>query len=815
MPYAQVVVNVPIRHAFTYHIPKELENLQPGMRVFIPFGKQMITGIVVNLLDKSPYSSCKDIIDVLDDKPLISQELLQLTKWVADYYFSSWGQAVQLALPKGIDKREKEIVHLAKEDPHIELSERQKELYLLIGDHPDCSKDFLRKKFGTGSFYYLLNRLEEQGLITREKQIEGARVGQLLRKFVQIPQDYVERKKQHEDFLKYLRRRPEVDAYLMERAGQRISMTQFLKETRMSSPTLQKMHGYDVVTIREEAVEREPNFSPSEEENHLVLTPEQHDIVKEIGEELTNDIFKVYLLHGITGSGKTQVYIEALKKVLRRGKSGIILIPEIALTPQTVRRFKAVFTEKIAVFHSKMSPGERYDAWMACYEGRAKIVVGPRSALFAPLQNLGLVVVDEEHESTYKQTDTIPRYNARDTAVFRARQNNALVILGSATPSLESYYNTRRGKYILKEMNERVDNLSLPDVHLVDMKTAANRVKPDISLFSKLLSEKIENRLAKKEQIILLQNRRGYSSFLQCKNCGFIPVCPNCDVSLTYHSYSEKLQCHLCGHKQPAFFDCPNCGGEQIVYKGSGTQRIQKQLNELFPHARILRMDQDTTRGKNQHDTILNAFGNKEADILLGTQMIAKGLDFSNVTLVGVISADVGLALPDFRAAERVFQLLTQVAGRAGRGMKGGEVVVQSYLYSHYAIQLAKNHNYNGFYDQEIHFRKEYKYPPFLKIIQLVFMAQKTSEVIHEARLFALNLNKMAKPFCQVVGPSPAIIPRMKNRYRWQLLLKLNPQTDPTGKKTKNILENLITPQRGSRKSSVQIIVDVDPLALS
>ena len=813
MPYAEVILNLPIRHAFTYHIPKHFETVLPGTRVFIPFGKQMITGIVVNILDKSPYSSCKDIIDVLDDRPLLSEEMLQLTKWVADYYFASWGQAAQMAIPKGIDKREKEIVHLAREDPEVELTERQRELYLLIGAHPGCSKDFLRKKFGPGSFNYLLNRLEELGLVSREKQIEGARVGQLMRKFVHVPEDYEARRDQYEDFKKYLKRRPEIDAYLLDRKGQKMLMAQFLKETRMSSPTLQKMHDYRIVNIRLDALDREPEFD-AEQANHFTLTNEQQTVVDEISAELDKETFKVYLLHGITGSGKTQVYIEALKQVLEKGKTGIILIPEIALTPQTVRRFKAAFTEKIAVFHSKMSPGERYDAWMACYEGRARIVVGPRSALFAPLQNLGLVVVDEEHENTYKQDDTAPRYHARDTAVYRARQNNALVILGSATPSLESYYNTRRGKYVLKEMQERVDNLQLPDVHIVDMKTPANRVKPDITLFSKLLAEKIEDRLHKKEQIILLQNRRGYSSFLQCKNCGFIPLCPNCDVSLTYHSFNEKLQCHLCGHKQPAFFDCPNCGGEQIAYKGSGTQKIQEQLKELFPQARVLRMDQDTTQGKNRHHSILQAFGNREADILLGTQMIAKGLDFSNVTLVGVISADVGLALPDFRAAERVFQLLTQVAGRAGRGEKGGEVVVQSFLYSHYAVQLAKNHDYNAFYDQEIRFRKEYKYPPFIKIIQLVFSAKKTSDVISEARLYALNLNRLAKAYCQVIGPSPAVIPRLNNRYRWQLLIKLNPQTDPTGKHTKKVLDKLLTPQKGNRKSTVQIVVDVDPQTL-
>ncbi len=815
MPYAEIVFNLPLDHAYTYHIPQDVDNLHPGMRVLVPFGKRTITGVVVRILKKTALTSLKEIIDVLDEHPLLSETMLQLTRWVAEYYLAAWGQAIYLALPKGIDTLQKERFHLLVEDPHVNLTERQKELYLMIGEQPGNTADFYRKKFGQHGFHYFAAKLESKGLIRRERYLQGPRVKQLVRKFVTIPETYESLKSSDAAFERYIKKRPEIHTYFRERAGQNILMAEFLKQTGMAASTLKRLDTKGICTITEQRVQRHPEFNYTEAEKQFELTAEQQKAVDAIGANIRQNRFKVFLLHGVTGSGKTQVYIEALKETIQTGKNAIVLIPEIALTPQTVARFRAVGGEAIAVFHSKMSPGERYDAWMACYQDKIQVVIGPRSALFAPLKNVGLIVVDEEHENSYKQTDTAPRYHARDVAVFWANMNKATVILGSATPSLESFYNARRGKYTLLEILNRVDNIRMPDVYLVDMKRKRVRIGHEVTLFSQELADKIQQRLERKEQVILLQNRRGYSSFMQCKECGFIPLCPNCDVSLTYHSYNEQMQCHLCGHRQYAVHECPACGGKQIAYKGIGTQRIHKELAELFPKARILRMDQDTTKGKNSHSEILQAFGDKQADILLGTQMIAKGLDFENVTLVGVISADVGLAIPDFRSAERVFQLLTQVSGRSGRGQKQGEVVVQSYLYSHYSIQLAKEHDYTGFYMQEMQHRRDFRYPPFYRIIQIVVSSVKMSEAIALSRKLAVSVNRRVQAYAQVIGPAPAVLSRVNNLFRWQVALKLNPKTDPGGAHTKAILRQVLEPHLSRRNPDIRVTVDVDPLLLN
>jgi len=814
MAFAEVIFNIPVNHVFTYEIPADMQNLQPGMRVLAPFGKQTITGVTVRITDKTSLSSVKAIIDILDEKPLLSEATLAFTKWISEYYFSSWGQAVQLALAKGIDSEEKEFIHLLRDDAEDELSERQRELYNLIGANPGNSKAYYLRKLGYSSFYYLLARLEEKGVIRREKERVDARVQKLTRKFVLLSAEYPAVRDRLPDFQSYLKRRPEVDEYIMLHLGESVLMSDFLKHTEMSSATLHKMESNGLCQISDLEVRRTPDISFQERDKIIVLTEEQIKVIETVRVQLAKNNYATYLLHGVTGSGKTQVYIEVLKDVLQKGKSAIILIPEIALTPQTVFRFRNAFSENIAVFHSKMSQGERYDAWMACYRGQIRIVVGPRSALFAPLKDIGLIVVDEEHETTYKQTDTVPRYHARDAAIYWARQNNAVVILGSATPSLESYYNARRGKYHLLEIKNRVDHQRLPDVYIVDMKVKRVRIEEKQSLFSQFLLDKIHERISRNEQVILLQNRRGHSAFLQCRSCGFIASCQNCDVTMTYHSFDEKLHCHFCGHNQPAFSSCPVCGEKNINYKGFGTQRIQMELEQLLHGARILRMDQDTTRGKDRHDAILNAFSSGEAQILLGTQMIAKGLDFENVTLVGVISADVGLALPDFRAAERTFQLLTQVAGRSGRSEKGGEVVVQSYVFGHYAIQYARTHDFIGFYMQEVQHRQEFNYPPFFKIIHITVASPKMSEVIGTARQLAVKINRKAHDYLTVVGPSPCTIPRMNNLFRWQLFLKLNNETDPTGNHTKSILAPLTEPYQKRRKEGVQVIVDVDPVTI-
>ncbi len=815
MPYAEIVFNLPLDHAYTYRIPQDVDSLQPGMRVLVPFGKRTITGMVVRIIKKTSLTSLKEIIDVLDEHPLLSKSMLELTRWIADYYLAAWGQAIYMALPKGIDTQQKERLHLLVEDPHVKLTERQKDLYLIIGEQPGNSADFYRKKFGQHGFHYFAAKLESKGLIRRERYFQGPRVGALVRKFVCIPVEYETLKTSDAAFVRYIEKRPEIDAYFRERVGKEILMAEFLKETGMAASTLKRLRGKGICPVVEKTIQRHPEFNYTEAEKVFELTDEQQKAVETIGANIRQSRFHVFLLHGVTGSGKTQVYIEALKETIQKGKNAIVLIPEIALTPQTVARFRAVGGEAIAVFHSKMSAGERFDAWMACYQDKIKVVIGPRSALFAPLKNVGLIVVDEEHENTYKQTDTVPRYHARDVAVYWAKMNHATVVLGSATPSLESFYNARRGKYTLLEILNRVDNIRMPDVYLVDMKRKRVRIGHEVTLFSQELADKIQQRLERNEQVILLQNRRGYSSFMQCKECGYIPVCPNCDVSLTYHSYNEQMQCHLCGHRQQAVHECPACGGKQIAYKGIGTQRIHKELAELFPKARILRMDQDTTKGKNSHSEILQAFGDRQADILLGTQMIAKGLDFENVTLVGVISADVGLAIPDFRSAERVFQLLTQVAGRSGRGQKQGEVVVQSYLYSHFSIQLAKEHDYTGFYMQEMQHRRDYRYPPFFKMIQVVVSSVKMSEAIALSRKLAVIINRRIKNYAQVIGPSPAALSRVNNLFRWQIALKLNPKTDPNGQHSKKILQQVLEPYLSRRTADIHVTVDVDPLMLS
>lgn len=811
MTFAEVVFNLPLKHSFTYKIPTQFIGVLPGCRVYVPFGKRIITGVVVAVKDNSAFKSVKDIIDLLDEKPLLKPGLLKLTEWISEYYMSSWGQAIQLALPKGLDEFEKEIIHLVEELPGVELSEKQQDLYHTIANNPGKSKTYYRKKFGYSSFYALLNNLKDKGLIFSEVEKQTAKVGALLRYYVRIPEDYEFQKNKNVDFQKYLEKRPDIECYLIEQIGKKILVSDFLKATKIARATLQKMAQKEIVKIEHLALERKHEVSYKEENLIEQLTKEQQDAIDKITKYTSKGKFKSFLLHGITGSGKTVVYIEILKRVIEKDKNAIILIPEIALTPQTVSRFKSVFGEKIAVFHSKMSVGQRYDAWMACYKGQVKIAIGPRSALFAPLDNLGLIVVDEEHEQSYKQTETAPLYNARDVALYLGKADEAVVVLGSATPSFESYNNALRGRHDLIEIKNRATSALLPSVILVDM-IQERKNKDSGKVFSQTLLEKIENRLSKKEQVIIFQNRRGYSSFQQCMHCGFIAKCSECEVTLTYHSYDNKLKCHYCGLEIHATNKCFNCGNDELQSKGIGTQQIQEELSVKFPKAAILRMDQDTTRGKNAHDQILSSYRDGKADFLIGTQMISKGLDFPNVTLVGVVSADVGLAIPDFRSPEKVFQLLAQVAGRSGRGDKPGEVVIQTYQISHYAIQYAKNHDFNGFYKEEIIHRETYKYPPFVRIVQIMVSSSNLTEAITKARGIAIPIRKHGKFLCDVIGPSPASISKIKNLYRWQVLVKINKKYDPVGKKTRELLHNVLAPYSKNKSSSFFLNIDVDPV---
>lgn len=809
MSYAEVAFNLPINNTFTYLIPQGLSPISVGHRVLVPFGKRTLTGIVVSLKEKCNYSKVKPIIDLLDEKPLLTIDAVKLAEWMAHYYMAGIGQALQLAIPKGLEEYEKELLHLVEEDINADVSPRQKELYELIANNPDKSKAFYRKKFGLSSFYTIVHQLKEKGLIFGTLETQKARVSTLLKDFVVLPPNLLEKIALVPKFEKYLERRPEIREFLLQETFPML-VSAFLKRTKMARATLHKMAANGIISIQPLAVERKPELNYNEQSKEIVLNAQQNEAIATISSATRLNKFHSFLLHGITGSGKTVVYIEILKRVIQQGKGGIILIPEIALTPQTVARFKSVFGEKIAVFHSKMSPGQRYDAWMACYHGQINIVIGPRSALFAPVKNLGLIVVDEEHEQSYKQTDTAPQYNARDVALYLAKEKQACVVLGSATPSFETFHNAQTGKHTCLTLNERATKGVLPHVHLADMRKEPATTRGR-AVFSNLLIEKMQERLDREEQIILLQNRRGYASFQQCMRCGYIAKCNECEVSLTYHSYDGKLKCHYCGMQVQATQRCVNCGSDDLDNKGVGTQRIEMEIKEYFADARVLRMDQDTTRAKNAYDKILEGFRSGEAPILLGTQMISKGLDFPNVTLVGVISADVGLSIPDFRSPEKIFQLLSQVAGRAGRGDKPGEVVLQSYQPEHYAIQYAQTHNFLGFFNEEIGHRKNFNWPPFNRLINITVSAAVLSDAIAISREIAAPIRTHGKFICEVVGPAPAALSRLKNMFRWQVSIKINREYDPTGKRTRKLIRDVVTPHTKQKNTDFWINIDVDP----
>ena len=514
---------------------------------------------------------------------------------------------------------------------------------------------------------------------------------------------------------------------------------------------------------------------------------------------------RTFLLEGITGSGKTEVYLQSIAQVIEAGKSAIMLVPEIALTPQMVERFKSRLGDAVAVLHSALSQGERYDEWRKIERGEAKVVVGARSAIFAPLQDIGLIIVDEEHEATYKQEET-PRYHARDLAIWRGKYHHCPVVLGSATPSLESRARAQKNVYTLLRLRERANpEANLPTVDIVDMKAEYSHKNP--GNFSQVLKEKIADRLAKDEQIVLLLNRRGYSSFVMCRDCGHVVDCPNCDISLTLHMDVKRLRCHYCGHEEAIPQKCPECGSRKIRYYGTGTQKVQEELQGLFPEAKILRMDVDTTRKKGAHERILRAFGEKKAQILLGTQMIAKGLDFPDITLVGVLNADTALNLPDFRASERTFQLLTQVSGRAGRAQKAGEVLIQTFNPEHYAIQLAQRQDYEAFYQQEMFIRHQSGYPPYYFTVKITVSHEEEQKAAQKIFALTNELSKQLSPQTIFLGPTPGNVARVKNRYYYQLILKYKKEPRLQG-----ALEQILVASQQDLRQGLLVSMDNEPM---
>ena len=835
-----IALPVPLDRTFTYLIPPELAaSVQPGRRVLVPFGKKKLSGIVVGFPESSTLQTIRPLIDVLDATPTFSEEMLRLTQWISEYYLSSWGDVLRAASPQGTAAGSTQTVRLVADNVGelLEKTRRsarvQHAILNALSESKELSPAQLQKRTRTKNIHAVLQEMQSRGWVLVEERLR-ATAKPKKENVASLTDDA-------KALLRTLARAESPGLKLtakqltvLEELGKRvdpIAVPGLVRITRGSLSTVKTLVKHGLIRIEEHEVLRGTYNEPPEPPPDITLNAHQDQALRSIVGAMATGTHRTFLLHGITGSGKTQVYIEAMRETLKHGNNAIVLVPEISLTPQTVRRFKSHFGTDVAVMHSQMSVGERYDAWRLAHEGRIRIVIGPRSAIFAPLQNIGLIVVDEEHEASYKQYDSTPRYHARDVAIVRASINKAVVVLGSATPSAESYQNALSGKYELLSLPERVDNAQLPTIEIVDMAEERKRRYEDFKKdrkekgtwttklgpppsVSQLLKTQIEERLKKGEGTILLQNRRGFSHVVECFDCGYVERCDNCDVSLTYHATKKHLRCHYCGFVKMPPSTCPKCHGAEIRHHAFGTQQIHEELGVLFPGARILRMDLDTTGRKGAHDKLLTQFGQGEADILLGTQMVAKGLDFPRVTLVGVISADTQMLLPDFRSSERTFQLLTQVAGRAGRSKLSGEVVIQTLQPSHYSLRYAAVHDFAGFFTEELAYRKELDYPPFSRLVLIEFKGEQESEVAHHVQKFAGLLQTKSGKYFTVLGPADAAIPKIKNQYRKHLVIKNFKSTDPSGSYLRAALlgarDNYNASPLGKNRK-VQMTIDVDP----
>lgn len=816
--FAQVVFPLPFRNSFTYSIPIEhLELVHVGVRVVVPFGKRTLTGFVVATSETTDIvEKIKPIRDVLDEAPIFDKDSLKFYEWISSYYISSLGEALRNSVPYGLEVESKRKI-VSDMDICYELYKKEKnkkstraKILDILSQKETIKISQLQKLIKRKSIHSILKTLEKTGAITLLTEIEDAKVR--IKKI-----KYVKLSKNIDEIYEYL---PEIEARspkqvvllleLLSTKGEPMPMNQLLKKTNTNPSSLKSLFKKDLVDIFEKEVERRYIETYEEKKEDLTLTNHQKEIVDNISQKINDGNFATSLLHGITGSGKTQVYIELVNKALSMGKNAIILVPEISLTPQITTRFYNELGDLVTVMHSRMSLGERYDAWRGVIKGKYKVVIGPRSALFAPLKNVGLIVVDEEHDSSYKQYEIIPKYNARDAAVVKAHLSNCPIVLGSATPSIESMYNALSNKYELCELKERIDDAKLPQVRLVDVTVEMKKKKMD-GAFSKILLEKISDRLRKEESVIILQNRRGFATQIYCEDCGEIEMCEECSVSMVHHINRNILQCHYCGSTKPVPKACRNCGSLSLKFFGTGTQRVEDELQYYFPDVKIERVDSDSINRKGVLGEILNRFRKGETNILVGTQIVAKGLDFSNVTLVGVISAETTLWLPDFRADERTFQLLTQVSGRAGRSKIEGEVIIQTQNKNHFVLQKVLLSDYEGFYSNEIVLREKNNYPPFTKLC-LIESKNENEKNARGAITDFYNILIQKKAGLIINYPTPALIARIKGQYRFHLLVRTPKRTDPGGKLIRDaITESWIEYNQKSKFSDIRLSIDMDP----
>ena len=803
---AKVIVDVPTMQTdqpFTYLVPENLnEQLAVGMRVEVPFGNgnRHVQGFVLSIepmaatvFDEANVQ-LKELVAVLDLKPVLNTEMLALADYMKEKTFAFKITCLQTMLPSVMRADYQKYIYLTD----VLSEELQDQLFYGL---EEISWDQAQER---GILPQLMSLRKQQKVDIRYEVTTRNKVKMV--RFIQAAKEFEQLEEIRLGLRKGAKKKEQLLYYLQRLGTEKVTAVKEMKELGFSTALLNEAAKNGWLTFLEKEAYRDPFANQTfEKTTALSLNAEQQVAVETILQSVQEQQSQTYLLEGITGSGKTEVYLQVIAEVLNQGKTAIMLVPEISLTPQMVQRFKSRFGEHVAVMHSGLSQGEKYDEWRKIERGEAEVVVGARSAIFAPIENIGVIIIDEEHEASYKQEET-PRYHARDLAIWRSEYHHCPVVLGSATPSLESRARAQKNVYQRLRLTQRANQAAtLPTIDVVDMRQEVEN--GNVSSFSMSLQEKLQERLEKNEQSVLLLNRRGYSSFVMCRDCGYVLPCPNCDISLTLHMDSKTMKCHYCGHEERIPYRCPNCGQDKIRYYGTGTQKVEEELQTLLPDSRILRMDVDTTRRKGAHEKILRTFGEGQADILLGTQMIAKGLDFPNVTLVGVLNADTALNLPDFRSSERTFQLLTQVSGRAGRAEKPGEVIIQSFNPEHYAIQLAKAQDYEDFYTKEMYIRHRGNYPPYYFTVQITASHPEENEAAKQMFQIATKLKQGLSPQAILLGPTPNAIMRVNNRYFYQVIIKYKqePMLQP-------LLKEILTDTQRATARGLKLSIDAEPM---
>jgi primosomal protein N' (replication factor Y) len=811
--FCDVALAVPLDMVFTYAIPPGMEPVVGG-RVLVPFRQQRLSGVVVDLHDRPPQVKTKKVLEALDLSPVLDEHLLKLGKWIADYYLAPLGEVFRTMLPLAAEFK-RTITYRITEEGHLALhlagttgsparsqrtpEQQQVEFRVLdyLSERESVREESLRGV--TKVARTLLSGMVRKKWIARDDVSAAKDATRLIKVAVLRDVESSPAKKLNDN------QRTLVETLLA--AGGKVPV-ETLRGLDVPRTTLSTLVRRGLIELVDEpqaltSSKLKPRQSPFEFE----FSAAQKEALAKIGDAVAAQKFGGLLLHGITGSGKTAVYLACMRKVLDQGRSSILLVPEIGLTPAVAADLHQVFGDEVAILHSGLSAAERAEQWHRIRRGEARVVAGTRSAVFAPVSDLALLIVDEEQDSSYKQEET-PRYHARDVAVMRAKMAGAVVVLGSATPSLESYYNAKKNKYALVELPDRVEMRPLPEVEIVDMRQEFQETGQE-QVISRKLAKEIRERLEKKEQVMVLLNRRGYSPVVLCRACGKALQCKNCAVSMTHHKREHKMECHYCGHVERIPDKCAICGSEYVYFVGTGSEKLEELLHGMFPQARIGRLDRDTVRGREDFEHALNALNEGALDMLVGTQMIAKGHDIHGVTLVGVVGADMALGMPDFRAAERTFQLLTQVAGRAGRGQSPGKVILQTYFQDHYAVRFAAHHDFAGFYDKELQFRAWMHYPPYSAIANVLIRSEKLDEALTWSGELGRWFEKTRHEGIRVLGPAAAPITRLKREYRYHFILK-----SPSREKINTLLRAMLTEAAARKIPRPQVIVDVDAVWL-